>query len=96
MECNEQEKQKTFVRDKQEKSILTTKQASDNEHFLEARKQQQQKYVAEKQELQNDAEHFQQMKTVPKPEDNHKKAFLKKRRVSQNKGHIREPTQERW
>ena len=94
MERNEQEKQKTLVRDKQEKSILTTKQASDREHFLEMRKQQQQKYVVEKQELQKDTEHFQQMKTAPKQEDSHKKAFLKKRRAAQNKGHIREPTYE--
>ncbi|MCK5285485.1 MAG: hypothetical protein KAJ86_07875, partial [Alphaproteobacteria bacterium] len=94
IECNEQEKQKTFVRDKQEKSILTTKQALDRENFLKARKQQQQKYVAEKQELQKDTEHFEQMKTAPKSEDNHKKAFLKKRRASQNKEHIREPTHE--
>ncbi|MCK5285350.1 MAG: hypothetical protein KAJ86_07180 [Alphaproteobacteria bacterium] len=61
---------------------------------MKARKQQQQKYVAEKQELQKDAEHFEQMKTAPKLEDNHKKAFLKKRQTSQNKGHIREPTHE--
>ena len=94
MKRNEQEKQKTLVRDKQEKSILITKQSSDREIFLKARKQQQQKYVAEKQELQKDAVHFQQMKTAPKQEDSHKKEFLKKRRVSQNKGHIREPTHE--
>ncbi|MCK4945717.1 MAG: relaxase, partial [Alphaproteobacteria bacterium] len=94
IECNEQEKQKTFVRDKQEKSILTIKQASDREIFLKARKQQQQKYVVEKQELQKDAEHFQQMKTAPKPEDSYKKEFFKKRRASQNKEHIREPTHE--
>ncbi len=87
---NEQEKQKTVIRDKQEQNTLTTKQSSDREQFIEMRKQQQQKHVIEKQDLQKDTERFQQMQT---PElDERKKAFLEKRKSSQNKAHIRELT----
>lgn len=87
---NEQEKQQTLIRDKQEKAALTTKQTSGRERFLETRKQQQQKYAQEKRELQKDTQRFESMEN-PDFEDR-KKDFLEKRRSRKQQENIRGPT----
>ena len=93
LQLNELEKQQALIRDKEEKEFLIASQQSERERFMEKRRQQQQRLAQEEQELQKDAEHFQDMKDVP--EEEHKKTFMEKRRSSQTKNRIRGLTLDR-
>jgi len=90
---NEQETQESLVRDREEKDSLIQRQISEKRDLKETHRQEQKQLVQQKQDLQEDARHFEQMKIEP----DDKKAFLEKRRAQAETRHtrIRGPTRER-
>ncbi|MDH5721896.1 MAG: relaxase/mobilization nuclease domain-containing protein [Alphaproteobacteria bacterium] len=90
---NRMEALEKLARERLEKETLLQYQLTEQKRQQEVQQRVQQKLDKEKQELQQDTEHFQQMKSLS--EEEQRKAFMEKRRSYARKDRIRGPTIER-